>query len=265
VLSCTPAGSAVRAEPAAAVLSVATWNIRHGRPRRGLTSNRWLAIASARLDVDILAAQEVEQRLIRSWFADQARLVASAAGQTDRVYAPARRLAWVGRDGIMLAVRGTLADATVMRFRGMSGRQDRVAVLARATIAGGAALSVACAHLENSPDARHQLTELVAALVARPAPRVLLGDFNLCADDVAGIVIPAGFALAGGGPTEPAWAPHQRIDHVAADGVRPGAVTTPMVPVSDHRPLVVELDVVTPAASVSAGSERSAKQSNALS
>jgi endonuclease/exonuclease/phosphatase family metal-dependent hydrolase len=70
---------------------------------------------------------------------------------------------------------------------------------------------------------------------------VLLGDLNLRPDDIEERLRSAGFALAGGGPTEPAWDPHQRIDHIAVDGLGIGAISIVEAPVSDHRPLLAEL------------------------
>jgi endonuclease/exonuclease/phosphatase family metal-dependent hydrolase len=70
---------------------------------------------------------------------------------------------------------------------------------------------------------------------------VLLGDLNLRPEDIEDRLRGAGFELAGGGPTEPAHAPRQRIDHLAVDGFAIGAISIPEVAVSDHRPLLVEL------------------------
>jgi endonuclease/exonuclease/phosphatase family metal-dependent hydrolase len=77
-----------------------------------------------------------------------------------------------------------------------------------------------------------------------PAPRVLLADLN----------IPGGLASAFSGwrrlgrrPTYPSPAPKVQFDHVLLDPRGSGCVppvmqvTTPAVPISDHRPLVVEL------------------------
>jgi endonuclease/exonuclease/phosphatase family metal-dependent hydrolase len=102
--------------------------------------------------------------------------------------------------------------------------------------------SIACTHLQANADAaRRQLDRVLDAFASWPPPRILLGDLNLCVDDVVGPLRAAGFDLAGGGFTEPAWDPVQRIDHVAVDGLRVTGVTTPEVAVSDHRPVRAEL------------------------
>jgi endonuclease/exonuclease/phosphatase (EEP) superfamily protein YafD len=51
----------------------------------------------------------------------------------------------------------------------------------------------------------------------------------------------AGFTLTGGGPTEPAPDPVQRIDHIAVRGLKVEHVAIGEAPVSDHRPLMAEL------------------------
>ena len=65
---------------------------------------------------------------------------------------------------------------------------------------------------------------------------------NGTTEDVDAPLQRAGFELAGGGPTEPAHDPRQRIDHVAVAGLAIGPVTIGDAPVSDHRPLIVELN-----------------------
>ena len=216
-------------------MRVVTWNVRHGRPKHGFASNRMLAAAAAELDADVLAVQEVDRHVIRSWFADQPALLASATSAISADYAPARRLAITGTDGVALCVCG---EATFRRLR-LPHRwgQSRVALIGETADA-----TFVTTHLQNQSDeARYQLDWLLEVLASLPRPCVLLGDLNLRPEDIDDRLRVAGFTLAGGGPTEPAWAPHQRIDHVAVDGFALGAVSIVDVPVSDHRPLLVEL------------------------
>ena len=216
-------------------MKIATWNVRHGRPRHGFTSNRRLAAAVAELDVDVLAVQEVERRVIRSWFADQPALIARAAGAEASDYAPARRLAITGDDGVALSLRvgATFRPLHLPHRWG----QPRVALVAEAS-----KVTVVTTHLQNHADeARYQLDWLLEELAPLPRPCVLLGDLNLRPEDVEAPLQRAGFELAGGGPTEPAHDPRQRIDHVAAAGLTISSVTIGDAPVSDHRPLIVEL------------------------
>lgn len=217
-------------------MRVATWNIRHGRPFRGFASNRRLLAAAGALDVDVLAVQEVERRVIRSWFADQPALIARAAGAAGYAYAPARRLAVIGSDGVALCVRGPIVRHEVLSLPHEEG-QPRVALLAELE-----ALTVVTTHLQNDEnEARRQLEWLLVRLQSVDGACVLLGDLNLRPHDIDEMTAAAGFALAGGGPTNPAHAPVQQIDHIAVRGLTVERVTVGQAPVSDHCPLTAEL------------------------
>ena len=217
-------------------MRVATWNIRHARPQHGFASNRRLAAGARALDVDVLAVQEVERRVIRSWFADQPALIARAAGATARAYAPARSLAVIGSDGVALCVRGEIRRHEVLSLPHEEG-QPRVALLAEL-----ADVTVVTTHLQNEEhEARRQLGALLDTLASVSGPCVLMGDLNLRPSDITAMVTAAGFSLAGGGPTEPAWAPIQQIDHIAVRGFTVEHVMVGEAPVSDHRPLIAEL------------------------
>jgi endonuclease/exonuclease/phosphatase family metal-dependent hydrolase len=109
---------------------------------------------------------------------------------------------------------------------------------------GDGPMTVATTHLSFVPGWNlWQLRAVVRALRRLPAPRLLLGDLNL----------PCGLAALGSGwrvlarrPTFPSPLPRLQLDHVLLDPQGGGpvppvrAVDTPAVPVSDHRPLVVQ-------------------------
>jgi endonuclease/exonuclease/phosphatase family metal-dependent hydrolase len=222
-------------------MKVATYNVRHGRPWRGFTSNTWLARAVARIEADVLALQEVERTVVRSWFADQPALIADAADASAHVYAPARRLALFGTDGVALCVRGSIRDHAVIRFKGDGRRQDRVAVVAEVVVRKQR-MTVVGTHLQNEEEeAKVQLAELLEALVDVPRPCVLLGDLNLETEHVVGPLAGAGFEVAGGPPSAPAMRAHQRIDHIAVSGLALRGVEVLHLPVSDHRAVVAEV------------------------
>jgi endonuclease/exonuclease/phosphatase family metal-dependent hydrolase len=216
-------------------VKLATWNVRHGRPHHGFTSNRRLAEGISALDADVVAVQEVDRNVIRSWFADQPALIAGAAGATSSDYAPARRLAITGSDGIAMVVRG---DAEFRAFD-LPHRwgQRRVALLARF-----GENTVVTTHLQNHADeARQQLDWLLEELAPITGPRVLMGDLNLRPEDISGPLTSAGYTLAGGGPTNPAHAPVQQLDHIAFAGLSVESVFVGAAPVRDHLPLIAEL------------------------
>ena len=114
-----------------------------------------LASTVAGLDVDLLAVQEVERHVIRSWFADQPKLI-GVAGDADAVrFVPARRfLLLTGEDGIALCVRGELERTRVLELPRENAVQRRVAIIAGVTI-GDEHVTVATTHLHNdAPVAR---------------------------------------------------------------------------------------------------------------
>jgi endonuclease/exonuclease/phosphatase family metal-dependent hydrolase len=188
----------------------------------------------------VLAVQEVERRVIRSWFADQPALIAEAMSASAWNPAFARRVGITGHDGIGLFVRGAVSAFRTIALPHRWG-QRRVALCAEARVAGRE-LMIVTTHLQNHADeARWQLDWLLEALAPVPRPSVLLGDLNLRPDDVAEPLRAAGFTLAGGPPTEPAQRPVQRIDHIAVAGLAISSVTAEQAPLSDHRPLAADL------------------------
>jgi endonuclease/exonuclease/phosphatase family metal-dependent hydrolase len=220
------------------VITVATFNTRHGRPPRGFADNRLLVEAAVGLG-DVVGLQEVERHVVRSWFRHQPRRIARA-GHMAFVYAPVRRLALTGDDGIALLVRGEILSSSWSLLPHNGRKERRAAIVARVRVRGQE-LTVATTHLQNRASvAAHQLDAVVAALAAAPGPQVLLGDLNLGAERVAPR-LPDGFALAGGDPTFPADRPTRRIDHVAVRALNLESVAVRRAPVSDHRAVVATI------------------------
>jgi endonuclease/exonuclease/phosphatase family metal-dependent hydrolase len=187
------------------------------------------------LDADILAVQEVERGVVRSWFADQPALIATVMGATAYDYVPARKLPITGTDGVALCVRGNATFHTLNLPHHWG--QRRVAILA--DVAG---ITVVATHLQNeTAEAHHQLAWLLEELAPITGPRILMGDLNLRPDDISEVLRGAGFRLAGGGPTNPARQPVQQLDHIAVAGLDVVSVSVGEVPVSDHLPLIAEL------------------------
>lgn len=205
-------------------LRLVTFNTLHGR----------VAGSIASLRADVLALQEVDVRVRRSGFRDQADAAARATGM-NVFFGPATRLGVAGRYGNALLTRGVIETARVLALAG--SQEPRAAVVAEVVV-DGVRLSVAATHLSHVRDeALHQLALVVAALGGMPAPRALLGDLNLDAEDVRPLVAPADLSLAdAAAPTFPARG--ARIDHIAVAGLRFVDVEVPDTPVSDHRPVV---------------------------
>jgi len=118
------------------------------------------------------------------------------------------------------------------------------AVLAGVVESPDGPITVAGTHLSFVPGWNvGQLVSALRWLNRLPAPRYLLGDLNLPASAVAGLARAAGWRMLAGRPTFPAPRPRIQLDHVLVSPrgrADPGApASTPVLPVSDHRALVV--------------------------
>lgn len=227
------------------MMRIVTFNIQHGRGGDGAVDCPALASYCAGLRADVLGLQEVDVRARRSGGVDQAAAVAGAAAMT-KVFGRACRVGVRGAYGNALLVRGAAAAVEEVALPRVARHEPRTAVLAQAHLPGGE-LSVAVTHLSVDPsESRRQLDAVLRALSERPLPRLLLGDLNLVADDVAAAIAAAGMSLADPTvPSFPAVAPRARIDHIAVAGLDVVSVEVPpAAPVSDHRPVVAEVTAV---------------------
>ena len=239
-------------------LRVATWNIAGSR-REGTSVVDLAAVLTGigALDADLLAVQEVDRQLTRSGRVDQAQAIAEAFGHDCFwSYAPAlvgddfRRLDGPDRGGpaygTLLLSRLPLAAVEQLRFPPAGGGEQRTAVIATIRV-GGRSVTVAAAHLSNKQGHNvRQLRELQGVLGGRPAPRLLLGDLNLPAT-VLLLASRRGWPECGRGRTIPNSRPTQQLDHVLRNDpsgvLQPRGARVAVAPVSDHRALVVDLDV----------------------
>ena len=76
-----------------------------------------------------------------------------------------------------------------------------------------------------------------------PGPRLLAGDLNLTA---AAVHRWSGMRALANAATFPSAAPNRQLDHILTDdaGLRGGAVEADLMPISDHRPLLVDVQRV---------------------
>jgi endonuclease/exonuclease/phosphatase family metal-dependent hydrolase len=239
-------------------LRVATWNIAGSRREETSVVDLAAVLAAVRaLDADLLAVQEVDRQLARSDRADQPRSIAEALGDDwSWSYAPAL----VGNDfrplsgpdpggpayGTLLVSRLPLEAVEQLRFPPAGGGEQRTALVGTIRV-GSRPVTVAAAHLSNKQGHNiRQLRELQGVLAARPAPRLLLGDLNL-PSTVLLLASRRGWPECGRGRTIPNSRPTQQLDHVLRNDpsgvLRPRDARVAVAPVSDHRALVVDLDV----------------------
>jgi endonuclease/exonuclease/phosphatase family metal-dependent hydrolase len=253
-------------------MRLVTFNILNGRsPDDDQVDLDVFAAAVAELDADVLALQEVDRNQPRSQHADLTATAAEAMGAADHRFVAALDgspgATWVAATGeeqpdaaaygIALLSRHpvtawevvrlpVLRTSVPMRFRGswlptMVRDEPRVAVAA--VIDGPAGpLTVANTHLSFVPwwNGR-QLRALAAAIGGTPRPRVLVGDLNMGPERAASLT---GMQPLAEDLTFPVDDPREQLDHVLADGhLRVRASSARALPVSDHRALVVDLDL----------------------
>jgi endonuclease/exonuclease/phosphatase family metal-dependent hydrolase len=223
------------------VTRVATFNVRHGARPCGMVSTRALVRSCLDLDADVLALQELDERVVRSAFRDQAAVVGRAL-DLRRAVVRTKRTPVGGWQCNALLTRHSLVDVERVPLPSAAARESRVALLSDVVGPAGRA-GVAVVHLDTRrAAAREQLETVLAALANRPGPRILAGDCNLEAGDLVPRLAAAGLRPAGSAATYPAASPRRQIDWIATDaGFTVLRVSAPPAPVSDHRPLVADL------------------------
>lgn len=249
----------------------ATFNILHGRTVvDGAVQLDRLSDAVRALDADVLAMQEVDQDQPRSDMADLTAVAAQAMGAVSHRFVAALSgtpgATWIAATGdeqpgtaaygISLLSRYPARNWQVLRLpriptrfpmylpvprRVMLVREEpRAVVLAQLETPCGL-ITVANTHLSFVPGwNRVQLRRLRRDLEALPGPRVLMGDLNMAPGPAHACSRMRPLASAA---TFPADQPDRQLDHVLTDSalITAQRSETPTMPISDHRPLVVEL------------------------
>ena len=253
------------------VLRIVTFNILHGRTVGDVVDPIRLRDDIRRLQPDILALQEVDLDQERSGRTDLTavasetmgavthRFVAAIAGTPGGAYIAATGAERPGSAayGIALLSRFPATSWQVLRLPRMAApfpmylpdshrvvivnEEPRAAVAARFDTPLGP-LTVANTHLSFVPGwNRRQLRRLVGELRDLSGPHLLVGDLNLTAAAAQRV---SGLRTLATAPTFPAHRPRRQLDHVLTDD--PGLSTrhweTPLMSISDHRPLVVDLE-----------------------
>ncbi|MFL6162514.1 MAG: endonuclease/exonuclease/phosphatase family protein [Jatrophihabitantaceae bacterium] len=252
-------------------MRVATFNILHGRsPVDGRVDLDRFIDAVRQLDADVLALQEVDRDQPRSELADLTAVAAQAMGAVSYRFAAAVAgtpgAAWIAATGteqpgsaaygIALLSRYPVRSWQVIRLPWIPFRfpmwlrepakvlvvkeEPRVALTGVVSSPHGE-ITVVNTHLSFVPGWNVvQLRRLRRNLRPQPEPVLLMGDLNLSDSRPARF---SGYRPLASAPTFPADAPVRQLDHILRRGrIGPArTVHTPLLPLSDHRPLVVDL------------------------
>jgi len=232
-------------------IRVGSFNVHHGLNAHGHPGLDATLAALAALRADIAGLQEIDGRRLGPHRAGKVGGT-GWAGQVNRArratamhatFGPVSQRGLFGCYGNALLVRGSIGAVENEALPTGSASAPRRVLVASVTI-GETDLTVAVTHLSvHRSEALSQLNVAAGSLASRSGPLVLLGDLNLGPADVAGVLDPLGFALAGGGPTYPSRAPRARIDHIAVRGLALGAAEVGTSEISDHCPVVVPVEV----------------------
>lgn len=236
-------------------LRVATFNIKHaatasgylGRPRR-------LAGVCAAISADIVALQEVDRYVWRSWFAD---LLAEAQGTAYRsaVFGKAMGANLVslinpgGSYGVGLLVKGEILSRQTMPLVGDHVRlpfgrrrniapEPRVGLFNRVRLANGLTVSTANTHI-GGPRRRALLQAVAGGLLEMPGPHILLGDDNADHDQVRSWLSEVPLQIAPRPVDLPAV--YRQSDHIAVNGLHVVSVSARWTGISDHPVVVADL------------------------
>ena len=214
---------------------VATYNVRRCEGVDGRVDPARTAAVLNATGADVLALQELDQRVPRSGLADQPRLLEENLGKPV-LFHPTIDLGG-GRYGIALAAEGLEEPGS----RVLPGRSEPRAAL-WATKSG---VTFVCTHLSLEDGDRALQTAALADLCGDlPAPVVLLGDLNQTRRGL-GPLLRAGLRPGPGRHlTHSSKWPRHQIDWVlGGPGARVVRSWTLASRASDHRPLVAEVEV----------------------
>ncbi|MCV7227914.1 endonuclease/exonuclease/phosphatase family protein [Mycolicibacterium komossense] len=252
-------------------MRVATFNILHGRTVGDIVDPDRLRDSIQRLNPDILALQEVDLDQERSGRADLTAVAAEAMGAVAHRFVAAISgtpgatwIAATGQEqpgaaayGIALLSRFPASSWQVLRLPRIPARfpmflpgpnrvmvvdeEPRAAVVARFETSVGP-LTVVNTHLSFFPGwNRRQLRRIINDVRGLPGPRIVVGDLNL---NPTAVRRWSGLHALAAAPTFPAEQPQRQLDHILTDdpGLFVRNYETPLMPISDHRPLVVDLE-----------------------
>ncbi|NJD10253.1 MAG: hypothetical protein FIB01_07350, partial [Gemmatimonadetes bacterium] len=236
------------APPRALTLRVVTYNIRHGAGSDDTLNLERTAAVLRRLQPDIVALQEVDERVTRSGGVDQAARLGELLGMHPAFGSFMDYQG--GRYGLALLTRFPIRRATPVRLR--DGNEPRVALVVEQALPDSSALTAISVHFDwvaNDSFRYAQAQQVAAVLDTLRTPYLLMGDFN----DEPGSRTLALFQARATEVRKPAdehftfsaSRPEKEIDFIfVAPAARWRAASARVVPeavASDHRPVFAAL------------------------
>ena len=241
------AGGAFAQEKKEAVkeMTLASYNIKHGAGMDGqLNLERTIGVLK-KIDADIVALQEVDNKCTRSKKVDQAAVIAKALGMK---HAYAKAMNFQGGE-YGLAVLSKYPILEMKRHEFPSVGEPRVAMEIIVEPVKGQKMSFISLHFDYvSEEIRQpQIKALFKALENTKHPVVLIGDFNATPDSDSIKLFAqewTNIPKKGDNLTAPASKPRNEIDYFMTRGIDASKLTCTVIEekvASDHRPLMMKL------------------------
>lgn len=229
-----------RREKVTGELRIMTFNIRHGKGMDNRYDMERIAQVIRDADVDLVALNEVDVKMPRSWFMDQAQYLASQV-RMHSYFVPSFRFLF-SQFGNGLLSHNPMMEVQreeIPRFREREPRGlGRVSIMLDNQL-----VHVIVTHLGLNPVEREEQFAYLAARIRELAePVLLLGDFNTTPTSPAmcRFLAETGLEVHSYEPTYPSDQPSLKIDYILASGewevveeVRPIETLA-----SDHFPVV---------------------------
>ncbi len=224
--------------PVPSQMRVMSLNIHHGRDLERTSNLGRVQHLIEEMGVDLVGLQEVDVRLPRTGFEDQAAILAGRLGM-HYAFIPSIGVEWAGYGNALLS-RHPIESVRKLELPGTG--EPRSALEARVILPGDRPVLVLVTHFSlNQAGRRSQAETLAARLKGEPLPHILLGDLNATpgSPELEPLIAIMSDAHAGSGqPTIGG----RRIDYVLASGsLQVSAAWVPDGGGSDHLAAVAEI------------------------